>query len=159
QGTADKGTGGSETIDAEGTVQAESFPVEVALVGIGAKVREDLERALGAGTVDHIVRAETVGSKVGEQLQTDGIKSLLFAVGFIFLDGMFSFERGWAPGGIVALPHAAFLVVGAFALTGKEFNLQTIAAVLTVVGYSINDTIVVFDRVRERVALHRDEPL
>jgi preprotein translocase subunit SecF len=47
-------------------------------------------------------------------------------------------------------------VVGAFAITGKEFNLQTIAAILTVVGYSINDTIVVFDRVRERVALYRD---
>ena len=159
QGTADKGTGGGETIDAEGNVQAETFPVEVALVGIGAKVHEDLERALGAGTVDHIVRAETVGSKVGEQLQTDGIKSLLFAVGFIFLYVMFRFDLRFAPGGIVALTHDAFLVVGAFALTGKEFNLQTIAAVLTVIGYSINDTIVVFDRVRERVALHRDEPI
>ena len=52
-----------------------------------------------------------------------------------------------------------FLVIGAFAITGKEFNLQTIAALLTIIGYSINDTIVVFDRIRERVALHRDDPI
>jgi preprotein translocase subunit SecF len=155
RGTVDKGTGGGPTMGPTGE-EIEAFPVEVALVGIGAKVSTDLESVFGAGAVDHIVRAETVGSKVGNQLQTDGIKSLLFAIGFIFLYVMFRFDLRFAPGGILALIHDAFLVVGAFALTGKEFNLQTIAAVLTVVGYSINDTIVVFDRIRERVALYRD---
>ena len=155
QGAADKVLGGGPTAEGE----EETFPVEVALIGIGAKVREDLESALGAGSVDHIVRAETVGSKVGGQLKEDGAKSLLFAIGFIFLFVMFRFDLRFAPGGIVALSHDALLVVGAFALTGKEFNLQTIAAILTIIGYSINDTIVVFDRVRERVALHRDEPI
>lgn len=154
QGSADKGP---PAVSIEG--EAETFPVEVALIGIGAKVRDDLESVLGAGRVDHIVRAETVGSKVGAQLKEDGIKSLLFAIGFIFLFVMFRFDLRFAPGGIVALSHDAFLVIGAFAITGKEFNLQTIAAVLTIIGYSINDTIVVFDRVRERVALHRDEPI
>ncbi len=158
-GSADKGNTGGTAIGPDGQPLAETFPVEIALVGIGAKVREDLESKLGAGTIDHIERAETVGSKVGSQLQTDGIKSLLFAIGFIFLYVMFRFDLRFAPGGIVALLHDAFLVIGAFALTGKEFNLQTIAAVLTVVGYSINDTIVVFDRVRERVSLHRDAPI
>jgi preprotein translocase subunit SecF len=158
-GSADKGTATAITVAATGEEAAETFPVEVALVGIGAKVRDDLESNLGAGTVDKVVRSETVGSKVGNQLQTDGIKSLLFAVGFIFLYVMFRFDLRFAPGGILALVHDAFLVVGAFAITGKEFNLQTIAAVLTVVGYSINDTIVVFDRVRERVALYRDEKI
>ncbi|MEM7159298.1 MAG: protein translocase subunit SecF [Myxococcota bacterium] len=155
QGSADKGTTSSMVTDGE----VETFPIEVALIGIGAKVREDLEGVLGAGSIDHIVRAETVGSKVGGQLKNDGIKSLLFAIGFIFLFVMFRFDLRFAPGGIVALSHDAFLVIGAFAITGKEFNLQTIAAVLTIIGYSINDTIVVFDRVRERVALHRDEPI
>lgn len=154
-GTADKGTSTDVTGNL-GEGEAQTYPVEVSLVGIGAKVSADLESKLGAGTVDHIVRAETVGSKVGSQLQTDGIKSLLFAIGFIFLYVMFRFDLRFAPGGIIALIHDAFLVVGSFALTGKEFNLQTIAAVLTVVGYSINDTIVVFDRIRERVALYRD---
>ena len=155
QGSADKGTISAMISDGE----TETFPVEVALIGIGAKVRDDLESKLGAGSIDHIVRAETVGSKVGGQLKNDGIKSLLFAIGFIFLFVMFRFDLRFAPGGIVALSHDAFLVIGAFAITGKEFNLQTIAAVLTIIGYSINDTIVVFDRVRERVALHRDEPI
>lgn len=158
-GTADKGTSSGPAVGPDGEDLPPTFPVEVALVGIGAKVKDDLESKLGAGVVDHIVRAETVGSKVGNQLQKDGIKSLLFAIGFIFLYVMFRFDLRFAPGGIVALAHDAFLVVGAFSITGKEFNLQTIAAVLTVVGYSINDTIVVFDRIRERVALHRDAPI
>ena len=145
EGRADKGTG------KEG-----EFPVEVSLIGIGAKIQEQIDEHFGAGTVDHIVSSETVGSKVGGQLKRDGIQSLLYAIGFIFLYVMLRFDLRYAPGGIVALTHDAFMVIGAFALTYKEFNLQTIAALLTVIGYSINDTIVVFDRIRERVALNRD---
>ena len=149
EGSVDKGFGGEE-----GT-----YPVEVALVGVGNKIAEQLDERFGAGTVVEIVRSETVGAKVGGQLKADGAKSMLYAIGFIFLFVMIRFDLRFAPGGIVALLHDATIVVGAFALTGKEFNLQTVAALLTVIGYSINDTIVVFDRVRERVALHRDEPL
>jgi preprotein translocase subunit SecF len=149
QGSADKGA-----VAREG-----EHPVDVSLIGIGAKLRDQLDEKFGAGTVDHIVRAETVGSKVGSQLKTDGAKALLYAIGFIFLYVMVRFDLRFAPGGIVALAHDGFLIVGAFALTGKEFNLQTVAAVLTIIGYSINDTIVVFDRIRERIALKRDEPI
>ncbi len=145
EGKADKGTG-----------KLGEFPVEYALIGIGAKIQDDLDKHFGDGTVKEIVVSETVGAKVGDQLKTDGIKSLLYAIGFIFLYVMLRFDLRFAPGGIVALAHDAMLTVGAFALTWKEFNLQTIAALLTIVGYSINDTIVVFDRIRERVALHRD---
>ncbi len=148
EGTADKGFG------REGEIV-----VEYALVGIGARLAEQLDETFGAGTVDHIVRSETVGPKVGSQLKIDGARSMLFALGFIFLYVMVRFDLRFAPGGIVALMHDAMLVIGAFALTWKEFNLQIVAAVLTVIGYSINDTIVVFDRVRERVALDRDAPI
>ena len=147
-GRADKGFG-----------KPDEHVVEYALIGIGSKLQEQLDERFGAGTVDHIVRSETVGAKVGNQLKIDGAVSMLYAIGFIFLYVMVRFDLRFAPGGIIALAHDAFLVVGAFALTWKEFNLQIVAAVLTVIGYSINDTIVVFDRVRERVALHRDEPL
>ena len=147
------------TADKAAIVREGEAGVEVALVGIGARVRDQLDETFGEGTVDHIVRAETVGSKVGGQLKTDGAKAMLYAIGFIFLFVMIRFDLRFAPGGIVALSHDAILVIGAFAITGKEFNLQTIAAILTIIGYSINDTIVVFDRVRERVALHRDEPI
>ena len=148
EGKADRGFG-----------KPEDFPVEVSLIGIGAKLREQLNQHFGGQVVDHIVRSETVGAKVGNQLKVDGVVSMLYAIGFIFLYVMLRFDLRFAPGGIVALAHDAFLVVGAFALTWKEFNLQTVAAVLTVIGYSINDTIVVFDRIRERVALHRDAPI
>lgn len=143
-GKADKGTG-----------KQDEFPVELSLLGIGPKIVDEIEQALGADTVSAIVSSESVGAKVGSQLKADGVKSLLYAIGFIFLYVMLRFDLRFAPGGILALAHDAFITVGAFALTWKEFNLQTIAALLTIVGYSINDTIVVFDRIRERVALAR----
>ena len=148
EGKVDKGTG-----------KIGEFPVELSLIGIGAKIHEDLDKAFGANTVAEIVSSETVGAKVGNQLKNDGIKSLLYAIGFIFLYVMLRFDLRYAPGGIVALAHDAAITIGAFALTWKEFNLQTIAALLTIIGYSINDTIVVFDRIRERVALHRGEDI
>jgi preprotein translocase subunit SecF len=148
QGTAEAGVG-----------KPEEFPVEYALIGVGAQISELLDSQLGAGTVDHIVASETVGAKVGSQLRSDGVRAMLFAIFFIFIYVMLRFDLRFAPGGIVALAHDAIVVVGAFAITGKEFNLQTIAAVLTIIGYSINDTIVVFDRIRERVALHRGEDI
>jgi preprotein translocase subunit SecF len=148
EGTAESGDG-----------KPEEFPVEYALIGVGADIAHVIDAKLGAGTVDHIVTSETVGAKVGSQLKRDGVQAMLFAIGFIFLFVMIRFDLRFAPGGIVALAHDAMIVIGAFALTGKEFNLQTIAALLTVIGYSINDTIVVFDRIRERVALHRDAPI
>ncbi len=149
QGTADKGFGAKE---------GES-PAEFALIGVGSKIQSEFDAKFGDGAVAEIVLSETVGAKVGGQLKEDGAKSMLYAIGFIFLFVMIRFDLRFAPGGIVALTHDAILVIGAFAITGKEFNLQTIAAILTVIGYSINDTIVVFDRIRERVALYRDEPV
>lgn len=150
---------GCEGTASAGTGKVEEFPVEFALIGVGADISKVLEARLGEGAVDHIVASETVGAKVGAQLKLDGVKAMVFAIGFIFLFVMIRFDLRFAPGGIVALVHDAIIVVGAFALTGKEFNLQSIAAILTIIGYSINDTIVVFDRVRERVALHRDDPI
>ncbi|MBA3545176.1 MAG: protein translocase subunit SecF [Nannocystis sp.] len=143
----------------KGTGKLGEFPVELALIGIGAKIKDDLDTAFGAGTVEEIVSSETVGAKVGNQLKNDGIKSLLYAIGFIFLYVMLRFDLRYAPGGILALTHDALITVGAFALSWKEFNLQTVAALLTIIGYSINDTIVVFDRIRERITLFRDQPV
>lgn len=135
------------------------FAVDVTLLGIGNKIAEQFDEVFGAGTVAEIVASETVGAKVGNQLKIDGALAMVYAVGFIFLYVMMRFDLRFAPGGIVALVHDAVITLGAFALTWKEFNLQTIAALLTIIGYSINDTIVVFDRIRERVALNRDEPI
>jgi len=153
------GKAGCEGKVEKGTGKAESFPVEVSLTGVATRITEQINEAFGPGTIKQIVSSETVGAKVGNQLKIDGAMSLIFAIGFIFLYVMVRFDLRFAPGGIVALAHDAFLVVGAFAISHKEFNLQTVAALLTVVGYSINDTIVVFDRIREKVALQRDVPI
>ena len=150
---------GCEGTASAGQGKPEEFPVEFALIGVGNDIANAINTALGEGTVDHIVASESVGAKVGSQLKRDGVQAMVIAIFLIFLFVMIRFDLRFAPGGIVALTHDAIIVVGAFAITGKEFNLQTIAALLTIIGYSINDTIVVFDRIRERVALHRDDPI
>ena len=142
-----------------GVGKPDEFPVEFALIGVGAEISKVIDRRLGAGTVDHIVASETVGAKVGSQLKRDGVQAMLFAIGFIFLFVMIRFDLRFAPGGIVALAHDALIVVGAFAITGKDSTSSRSPRCLTIIGYSINDTIVVFDRIRERVALHRDAPI
>jgi len=149
QGNADPGFGSKPG----------EYVVDFSLLGIGAKLQDEFDERFGVGTVVRIVRSETVGAKVGGQLKEDGAKAMLYAIGFIFLYVMVRFDLRFAPGGIVALIHDALLVVGAFSITGKEFNLTTIAAILSIIGYSINDTIVVFDRIRERVILYRDDSI
>lgn len=135
------------------------FEVDYSLVGVGAQIQAQIDEAFGAGTVSRVVASETVGPRVGEQLKVKGVESLLYAMAGIFVYVLLRFDLRFAPGGIVALLHDAIFVTGIYAITGREFSLQSVAAILTVVGYSINDTIVVFDRVRERTALERDRPI
>ena len=130
---------------------------EVILVGLDVEVKSALEKKLGAGSVAAIPAVESVGAKAGAELRDDGIKSLLFAIVCIMIYIAVRFDFRYGPGTVVALLHDAFLVVGAFAVTYKEFSLTTIAALLTVIGYSMNDTIVVFDRIRENASRLRDK--
>src|SRR5207244_11559464 len=78
------------------------------------------------------------------------------AVLLIIVSIAFRFDLRYGPGTVVALLHDAVLVIGAFAVTYKEFSLTTVAAVLTIIGFSMNDTVVVFDRIRENAARLRD---
>ena len=95
-------------------------------------------------------RVEFVGPQVGKELAYDGIMAVLIAMFAILIYVTFRFELRFALGADVALLHDVTMVLGLFALTGKEFNLPVVAALLTVIGYSLNDTIVVFDRKRHR---------
>ena len=97
-------------------------------------------------------RVEFVGPKVGKELQVMGLKAVLFSLIAMFAYIWFRFS-GWqfGLGALVALFHDVFSTIGFFALTQIEFNLASIAAILTIAGYSINDTVVVFDRVRENL--------
>jgi len=100
-------------------------------------------------------RVEFVGPQVGEELTRAGIMAVLVAMLAILIYVTFRFEFRFALGADAALLHDITIVLGLFALTGKEFTLPVIAALLTVIGYSLNDTIVVFDRIRENMAANR----
>jgi preprotein translocase subunit SecF len=80
-------------------------------------------------------------------------------MGLIMLYVAFRFDLRFAPGGVIALIHDAIVTVGVFVLLQKEFNLTTVASLLTIIGYSINDTIVIYDRIRENMARYRDKNL
>ena len=103
------------------------------------------------GDVDYR-RVEFVGPKVGKELQILGLKAILYSLVAMFIYIWFRFS-GWqfGLGAVFALFHDVFSTLGFFALTQIEFNLASIAAILTIAGYSINDTVVVFDRVRENL--------
>jgi len=100
-------------------------------------------------------RVEFVGPQVGDELTRAGIMAVLIAMVAILIYVTFRFELRFALGADAALLHDVTIVLGLFALTGKEFSLPVVAALLTVIGYSLNDTIVVFDRIRENLAANR----
>jgi preprotein translocase subunit SecF len=100
-------------------------------------------------------RVETVSGKVSGELVRDGALAILFAMIGISIYIWFRFEWQFGVGALFALVHDVALTLGFFALTQLEFNLNIVAAVLTIVGYSLNDTIVVYDRIRENLRKYR----
>ena len=100
---------------------------------------------------DFILSIDKVGPKVGAELSSDAILAILYALGFILIYISIRFELKYAIGAIAALTHDVLITLGVFSILGYEISLAVIAAFLTIVGYSLNDTIVIFDRVRENV--------
>jgi preprotein translocase SecF subunit len=100
---------------------------------------------------------QTVGSKVGKDLKHKALMAILSSLGVILLYVGWRYEFKFALGGVVALLHDVFVTLGCLMFTGREVSLTVIAALLTIAGYSINDTIVVFDRIRERSKVLRKE--
>ena len=108
-----------------------------------------VKKELGEGV--EYRRVEFVGPKVGGELIRAGVTATLLALAAMLLYIWFRFEWQFGVGGVIALLHDVILTIGVFAALGLEFNLSTVAAILTIAGYSINDTVVVFDRVRENL--------
>jgi preprotein translocase subunit SecF len=136
--------------------RAEDNVFEVILAGLDRDIRRIFDSAMGAGTVKDVPQVESVGAKMGKQLRDDGIKSVIYALLLMLVYIAFRFDFHYAPGAVVALAHDVIITTGLFAVTWQEFSLTVVAALLTIAGYSINDTIVVFDRIRENVAKLRD---
>jgi len=104
-------------------------------------------------------RTEFVGPKVSDELFWDGVLAVSLAILAILVYIWFRFEWQFGLGAVAALSHDVISTIGIFALMGLEFNLSTVAAVLTIAGYSINDTVVVFDRVRENLRKYKKMPM
>ena len=107
------------------------------------------------GDTVNLVRSEFVGSQVGDQLRDQSGLGLLVALGVVMLYVAFRFQYKFAIGALLALLHDVVIVVGVFALFQLDFDLTVLAAILAVIGYSLNDTIVVYDRVREAIRTSR----
>jgi preprotein translocase subunit SecF len=115
-----------------------------------------IKATLGAGV--EYRRTEFVGPKVSDELFWDGLMAVSLAIFAILIYIWFRFEWQFGFAAIFALSHDVITTIGIFALMGFEFNLSTVAAVLTIAGYSINDTVVVFDRVRENLRKYKKLP-
>ncbi len=142
--------GASEFGDA--TVQAFGSPQDVLVRLPQSSVAGDADvssRVLKILPGAEMRRIEFVGPQVGEELTEDGALAMLYALGGILVYVMIRFTWKFAAGAIAALLHDVLVVLGFFAATKMEFDLPVLAAILAVIGYSLNDTIVVFDRIRE----------
>ena len=117
--------------------------------GSSSEISEQLTLALGKTFT--LRRVESVGPKIGKELQNDALKAIGLALLMILMYITFRFDRYYALGSVMALIHDVLITLGVFSLLDYEINLSIIAAFLTIVGYSLNDTIVVFDRIRENI--------
>ena len=104
-------------------------------------------------------RVESVGPKIGKELQSDALSAILLSLFLILIYISFRFDRFYAYGSVAALIHDVLITMGIFSLLNIEVDLTIVAAFLTIVGYSLNDTIVVFDRIPENAIKHARESL
>ena len=125
----------------EGSDSAQQIAVEAIKASLDKAFAKDIEYR----------RLEYVGPTVSKDLVSDGVMAIIFAIIAMLAYIWFRFELPFALGAIVALMHDIILTMGLFAVLGLEFNLATVAAILLIIGYSMNDTVVVYDRIRENL--------
>ncbi|MCB9664195.1 MAG: protein translocase subunit SecF [Alphaproteobacteria bacterium] len=130
----------------------------VKLPGLSAQIEKRIASTLQGRTFE-VVGVDAVGPRVGASLRTQGFNAILATLGLVLLYVAFRFDLGFAPGAVVALVHDVSLTAGFFVLVQHELNLPIVGALLTIVGYSLNDTIVIYDRIRENQARYRREDL
>ena len=126
------------------------------LQGLAQQIQKTLETTYAKGDVD-IRRVEMVGPQVGKDLRGKGLKAIFYAMIGLLAYISWRFEFRFAVGAIVALVHDVMITLGVFSLFGKEIDLPIIAAFLAIIGYSLNDTIIVYDRIRENLGKHHKE--
>jgi len=145
----------NSTIQEFGAAENREFLIRTSETAADLKLLTDridsaLAKAFGQGTYE-IRRVEAVGPKVGKDLTQKAILALALSWVAMLIYIGFRFEFRYAVGGILALIHDVLVTVGVLSLLNMEFTLNTVAALLTIIGFSINDTIVIYDRIRENV--------
>ena len=121
-----------------------------------AKVKEDLIKTFAAQNPE-FRRVDTVGPQVGAELKRHALLAAFYCFLVILIYVGLRFDYKFAPGAVLCLVHDAIVTLGIFCLLGKEVNVQIMAAILTLIGYSLNDTIVVYDRIRETTHTFREK--
>lgn len=165
---ADRGLGDAmiqdftDNFSATGSTDSE-FLIRLPLTGEetvdeGKKVTEILESAFGKDSL-HVLRVESVGPLVGQALRRQAILAVLFSTVMMGAYIWFRFELRFGVGAFVALLHDVIITVGALSLLNYEVDLTIVAALLTVVGFSVNDTVIISDRIRENMRKNRRDPL
>ncbi|MYG80310.1 MAG: protein translocase subunit SecF, partial [Gemmatimonadetes bacterium] len=117
---------------------------------VAAGIESQLSATFDTATFE-IVRREAVGAKIGDELERKAILAILFSMALTLLYIAFRFEFRFGVASVIATAHDVLIVLGLLALFRVEISLPTVAAILTILGYSLNDTIVVFDRIRENL--------
>ena len=138
----------------------EEVLIKVKAIGEAAEAAEGIEAALSAGLTNTTVdlrRVESVGPKIGSELQTAAFWAIIYSLAGIVVYISWRFEFRFAIAAIIALIHDVLITLGFFSVTNLEISIPVIAGILTVVGYSLNDTIVVFDRIRENLRSRKRE--
>ena len=125
---------------------------------VSADVRTFLSQNARFGEFS-LLAADNVGPLVGKDLQKKATLAVVFSLLGMLVYIWFRFQFQYGVGAVVALIHDTIIALGALSLTGREIDIPTIAALLTLVGYSVNDTVIIFDRIRERIKLDRGKPL
>lgn len=128
------------------------------LAGFGARIEKELAAEFGPDAYD-VLRTEAVGPRVGKELRRKGILAVLVATLMMGVYIALRFELRFGVGAAVALAHDVLLTVGALILLNYEFDLTIVAALLTIVGFSVNDTVIISDRIRENMRKIRRQPL
>ena len=124
----------------------------------GENVKGAKENLKGISSFE-LVREERIGGVISEELRRKAIFAILTALGGILLYLAFRFKPVWGVGALLALVHDVLIVVGAYSLTYREVNLEVVSALLIVAGYSVADTVVIFDRIRENLRVRKGLPL
>jgi preprotein translocase subunit SecF len=141
-----------------GTAQGGGEDYQVVASGMADRITSAMAQGLAKPDF-RVQRIDYVGPQVGNQLRNKGIAALLYAMLAILVYVAFRFDFKFGPGALVAMVHDVIMVSGYYLVSRREFNLTSIAVLLTITGYSINDTIVIYDRIREEMARYKGKPL